>query len=205
MKKLLVASILGLSAVASTSYGQGLIHFANYFSSSSPLITYASANVPAGKANLAVGSSFQAQLGYFIGSTADPLQLTWLTFVNGGNSSPVVFGLGNTVNDGDAGLGAGWFDGGSVSIPGINAGNAGNITFAVRVFNGGSWAAGTVEGQSSLFTGGAQATSSSPVPDLPQGGWQNFTVTNVAAVPEPSMFALAGLGSAALLIFRRRK
>jgi hypothetical protein len=32
-----------------------------------------------------------------------------------------------------------------------------------------------------------------------------FSVFNAVAVPEPSTFALAGLGLASLLIFRRRK
>jgi len=46
--------------------------------------------------------------------------------------------------------------------------------------------------------------ASSPIPNPPATGWpaQDLILTTV---PEPSVFALAGLGAAALLIFRRRK
>jgi hypothetical protein len=39
------------------------------------------------------------------------------------------------------------------------------------------------------------------------GGWQQWYLDKiqVSTVPEPTSFALAGLGAAALLIFRRRK
>jgi hypothetical protein len=48
--------------------------------------------------------------------------------------------------------------------------------------------------------GGAQ-----PAPSFPGTAFQSFNLYTIATVPEPSTFALAGLGAAALLIFRRRK
>lgn len=53
----------------------------------------------------------------------------------------------------------------------------------------------------------AQPTPTSPKISDAAGGFANvdLVLNTVEAVPEPSTFALAGLGAAALLIFRRRK
>jgi hypothetical protein len=59
-------------------------------------------------------------------------------------------------------------------------------------------AAGAPNGISTIFANGV-AAAPTPTPDL------TGMPAVIIAVPEPSSFALAGLGAAALLIFRRRK
>jgi hypothetical protein len=64
-----------------------------------------------------------------------------------------------------------------------------------------AWKAGTIlGGTSGTFTVAAVGGLVNTPPVLT--GWQSF---NIYIVPEPATVALAGLGGAALLIFRRRK
>jgi len=64
-----------------------------------------------------------------------------------------------------------------------------------------AWQAGLIAaGVSGIFHSSAPVGGTGAVPNLV--GLQSF---NLFLVPEPSTFALAGLGAAALLIFRRRK
>lgn len=61
---------------------------------------------------------------------------------------------------------------------------------------------------SALSTGGLHWTQDTGTDLLPAALLKSATAYNglaLAPIPEPSMFALAGLGAAALLIFRRRK
>jgi len=62
-------------------------------------------------------------------------------------------------------------------------------------------AAGFASGKSALFT---VSNLGDGVLDFP-ADMANFRSFNLTIVPEPSTFVLAGLGTAALLIFRRRK
>jgi hypothetical protein len=77
--------------------------------------------------------------------------------------------------------------------------------------SGSSYATATTKGSSSLFASAPLGGVSAP-PNLGVTvggnyiGLQSFNIAGAATtVPEPSSFALAGLGAAALLIFRRRK
>lgn len=105
------------------------------------------------------------------------------------------------------GAAAGFVNGVTVAVPNVAGGPGGpGATFQVLAWDnqGGtitSYAAALTRGESTVFSitgplGGG--------PQLPPNltGWTSF---NIAPVPEPSTFALAGLGAAALLIFRRRK
>jgi len=207
MKKTLALAILGAVAGVATSYGQGTVGFFNYFASTSPTINYSAnaALVPAGKAGLALGGSFAAELGWFNGVTADPNQITLVA------SSLTYFSFnGPTANgtaDGDVfnaahplGSGAGWYLGPNVSLTGTGVGSV--VTLDVFVFNGGSIAAASVGGNSGLFQvtlggGGVPPASLATAP--------NISVVNTGPVPEPSIFALAGLGAAGLMTLRRNK
>ena len=69
-----------------------------------------------------------------------------------------------------------------------------------------AWSAGLIiAGRSAPFNlasiGGANNSPPNIVSSIPGEGLQSFSIV----VPEPASFALAGLGAAALLIFRRRK
>lgn len=92
-----------------------------------------------------------------------------------------------------------------VPILGVAAG--GVATLEVRVWDirtGSSFANAGSNGRSGLFQsnplGGTGPNGPVLTPDMT--GWTSFSLS---AVPEPSSFALAGLGAAALMIFRRRK
>jgi len=65
-----------------------------------------------------------------------------------------------------------------------------------------AFAAGVNTGKSPLYTIVSTGQTDPTVPSLDN---INFAAFTVQAIPEPSTFALAGLGAAALVIFRRRK
>jgi len=188
MKKTLLIGIVALSAAAS-SYGQGII-FGNYNGGNfiGAPISYAASNVPTGKAGLAIGSDFSATLSYFNTLTSSFVQI----------GSPVAFfGI-----DGNLGSGAGYWFGGGALIPGWTSGA---VTIRVDVANTvaiGSYGVGTLVGSSGPFSITPVVSTNPNYPDFSTTTYSAFTV---AAVPEPSTFALAGLGLASLLIFRRRK
>jgi hypothetical protein len=68
-------------------------------------------------------------------------------------------------------------------------------------------AAGKYAGEGSIFNMTAGLSTKLPYPGINNGGGTTWTAApiTVSLIPEPSTFALAGLGAAALLIFRRRK
>ena len=189
MKRQIVASILGIAAsVASvaSSYGQGSVLFKNYGDTTAAAIRYAASNVPAGKENQYVGSTFNVQLLYTLG--------------NGGTGSTPVGSLTQcfSTDAPDQASGAGFFNGGAVTIPDYTAGA---ISFTVRAFNGADYASSAISGSTS-FTLAAISTGIA-LPGEFGAAMQGFTVAGI--VPEPSTFALIGLGTGALLFFRRRK
>lgn len=176
---LLASSLLGLAA-----YAQGTVNFVNVNSG-------AGLNAPIflNDGTTKVGSGFTAELmaGASAGSLASVATTGFLT-----------------------GAGAGYFQGGTVVIPGV-AGGA-NAFLQVRVFatSSGSFAAASAAGllntygQSGVFSVATGNPGASP-PIVPAvlTGLTSFNLN--PAIPEPSSLALAGLGAAALLAFRRRK
>ena len=96
----------------------------------------------------------------------------------------------------------------TLAVPGIPAGGTG--TFQIRAWdNGGGTlltydaaiANGRVAGKSALFDVSGLGDGVLTLP----ADFANFRSFNIGPIPEPSTFVLAGLGAAALVIFRRRK
>jgi hypothetical protein len=71
-----------------------------------------------------------------------------------------------------------------------------------------AWTKGTIAaGKSAMFITTAIGGDTTPIPNMnnDKGNPGGMTSFNLYFIPEPSTFALAGLGAAAMLIFRRRK
>jgi len=210
MKKILVSAILGLAAIASVQ-AQSAIQLYTYGTAqeTAPGIVYgATANGTSG-AGVTTG-------GYTVGYYYSVGDVTVAanaftgggTTVSGANNGTLV-GSGLTLASGvgaTTALGAdgpGQYNSASASvIPGLNS--TATITVVLVAYSGASYEAsgtgGTYRGHSAAFTMPANA---SPAFALFTGNFAPLFAVN--AVPEPSTFALAGLGLASLLIFRRRK
>jgi hypothetical protein len=174
MKKILA---LALTMVAASSFAQGTISFLNN----------ASTLVKVGAVNAAVGSTFVQLFQVGEGYLGSPV-----------NISPV----------------AGRFNGGTVVA---DVAEGAPVTLQVRAWSSSfptfeaansSLQLGVFTGISSSWTQPTGAPSAVPavtpvsIVGLPTY-FTGVTLSQVV-VPEPSTFALAGLGAAALLIFRRR-
>jgi hypothetical protein len=202
MKKALVASLLGIALNVASSYGQGYIVMENYqlVNGTTPVfsgVTYGSQS---------------AKNGQFVGA-ASGFTLDLLYSLSGGTPGTLAAGSQASFfqNSHDGGTpttdGAGTFFGPTVTIPGYTSGP---VNFVVEAFNGSDYASSAVRGQSATFTINSLQTNPLLAPDdllqLNGGttptGLQAFSVN---PVPEPGIFALAGLGAAALMAFRRKK
>jgi len=189
MKKL--AAILCLSALTTGAFAQGLVNFVNGPQS---LI---SANIGGNVASIS-GAAGSYYFGLVTSTNGAPGTFTF-TGVYGTNS----------------GVAAGRFSGGNgVTVNGWGAGVT--LSYAVvgwssslgATFNN-AWLTkaptGGLFGESAIATGSAGGGPQALPPLQPFGGTGIPTGFTLTSVPEPSSMALAGLGAAALLIFRRRK
>jgi len=92
----------------------------------------------------------------------------------------------------------------TLPVPGVPAGGTG--TFQIRAWDnstGATYALATTKGKSALFDVSGLGDGVLTLP----ADFANFRSFNLvgSVIPEPSTFVLAGLGAAALVIFRRRK
>jgi hypothetical protein len=199
MKKLLATTLAG-GLLATAAYGQGTVNFKNYFGSptTDPAVLFY------GGASKVTGTQYTA------GLEAGPA--TGGEVLVAGASAPFF----------TQAAGAGFFQDGVVSIPNV----AGGALAFMKVLVWDTTLNGTTTGAT-----WAQAQAYSLAQNLPNvAGWSaEFSVTTgdpnavppgvpallnsgvnplksfQMGIPEPSTFALAGLGAAALMIFRRRK
>jgi len=205
MKKALVAAILGFALTVTNSHAQGYIAMHSYVVVSGTPVFSAVTYGPSASAglvgkNVGVNSGFKADLLFSLdGGTTYTLAAGSQTGFWPGSSDG-----GTPTTDG-----AGVFFGPTVAIPGYTSGPA---SFIVEAYNGSSYAAsltgGQFTGKSAPFTIGSLQTN----PNLVPGDVLNIVGTTatgmqpfVVNVPEPSIFALAGLGAAGLMAFRRKK
>lgn len=177
MKKTLLT--LALVATAAVSFGQGKITIGN---DSLHLITDGVNPIPT--------------TGGFSGLT--------LTLMAGADAGSLTL---RTTIVGDAITSPALSDGRINNTPFTLSGIAGGTTAYIQLLFSGTIGGNQVNGASPVFTvtAGSFAPSSLVLHGAPGNStWADGPLA-VTAVPEPSSMVLAGLGSAALLLFRRRK
>ena len=204
--KTLVVTAAATVATASGAFAQGSVNF-----SDAPLLSVGvQVGVPGQAANWYVGT-YSIELWELNGTTAptlppanpySALTTDGFTLIKG------FYGL--TMTAGNPGV----FALGEVDYGGVTP-KGGSATFAIAAWNSAynTWVA-AVSGQDVAFRGGVVDFvnptgdyTKTPTPDIPPDltGWDATGNSLIMSVPEPTTFALAGLGAAALLIFRRRK
>jgi hypothetical protein len=186
MKRILLASVLGIAAsvaMVASSQAQGHIRFDNYVYPGEP-VRYGNLPPPGYNPGDVVMDT-SVVIGLYAGAglltDSSGLQLLRTTTI-------LAEPLYNT---------GGWYFFGDVIVPTqIWPGPDSIVTFQVRGWNG-MW---DVTGASALWaeTDGIVSVTTAPYP-LTIG-----PMPLVLNVPEPSLFALAGLGATALCFFRRR-
>jgi len=203
MKKLLLSLTIGVLSVA-TMYGQGRVAFNNqstFANADAVIVGVNNQGASGGAAGNGIGSpSYSVQLRWVAGTIGTQAAFEAANPTSSGVFSGAIF-LAPT---GPLSTFAGFFDAGVVPI----GATLGNYTMQARAwFSTGfatydlAVAGGRNTGQSGLFNVNVTAA---PTP-VNSTIFPGFTVGAAPIVPEPSTFALAGLGAAALLFLRRRK
>lgn len=190
MKKLLLSALLvGLTASA---FAQGQVNVREIFNTDpSPTATSNGQIFRNGVLNPA-GSDFN--LAFYGGATAGSLSL--------------LFTYSGSASAGISAAGAGtFFTPDIATIPGATA----NGFFQIEAWTGSATSYANFLANAGANFGAQSAVFQNPLGNpnaSPPGTPAELTgmpAINMITVPEPSSFALAGLGAAALLIFRRRK
>jgi hypothetical protein len=198
MKKLVIAGLMSAS-LAIGAFGQGSINVSD-------------ANSTGGLAYTTAGNYYSGTYGLevlYLNASAVPTSLT------GANTDyALLSGLGFTsahvyANQTITSANAGVFTLGELDIAGVSTAGA-SVVLALAAWNNSSatWATGTaasgaLAGVATFVNPTANYTAvPAPIPADLTGFTTDLVMTTV---PEPTTLALAGLGAAALLIFRRRK
>jgi hypothetical protein len=201
MKRKLIAAIVGIvtsAGLVGSAHAQGFVTFGNY-NSGAPVL-YGAGNTAGGTVGAGVNTQFTAGLWYFLGTTT-------LAAGNGKDLLPAGWELASVNAQFNTGqfagaAGVGYFVGtGANSTATIPDYVSGPITFSVLGYDGGSYVAANNRGHSAGFTLSSIATGTGAVGEFGPG----LTSFSVFPVPEPSIFALSGLGAAALMLIRRKK
>lgn len=204
MKMAIIMSVLGTAAclLANQTRAQGFITFCNY-SFNSPSnpgqlvtapVTYQGPSFGGYTDGETIGQPFTADLVYSLDGGAN--------YVDAGITTSFLFPSGTPVASGGGLFGnlANY-----VQIPGYTSGQ---VDFIVLVYNGASYGASTMIARSEVAVASQLAT---PNNMLPVGDLFDSRMTTplapfaIAAIPEPTMLAVGGLGLLALLARARRK
>ena len=189
MKKALVSAILGLATLTPSVHGQGVVFLYNY---SQP-----------GTAISVNGIPIQTAWGYHVGlywalsSVQSAVAQNAAMAGDQGQGQIPVLSLSPTTTTFIVGY-PGLF-GGSGAQPVVLTGAVNQtVTLVVVAYNGANYNSSTVRGHSAAFEMPANASPLTPhdVGEFMQG----FNIT----IPEPTTFALMGLGLAGLLFFHRK-
>lgn len=202
MKRALVAAILGMTACV-TSYGQGVIQFNNYQSTTFQQVKYANnAALLALSGQAVVSPTVQLQLFWAVGTFVDTA-----TFLGAATAGVTTF-----INPTFSYQGGGYYNGPNQTLAGWNAISAPNVTFMVRAWEstgGLTYANANIKGQSTLWTEGPGADANSKGIQPAANPAQYFNVgppaMTIDLVPEPTSLALVGLGLGSMLFARRRQ
>lgn len=189
--------------VAASVFAQGTVNFANQSSVLGVTKNVTFLNVPGVADGTAISTN--ANSLNFFGLKA---QLFYGGVANEGSLIAVTTAPASLRGSTSTSIGT-WF-GGTRTLTGFNTPGE-VVQLQVRIWDtslAADWATATQPGYSgligkSVIFGYTIPTSPTPAPaDFIMGNFAGFTVS---PVPEPSSFALAGMGLASLLILRRRK
>jgi PEP-CTERM motif len=226
MKKLIALTTITAAIVATSAFGQGFVQFTTGKSQAWDGFTTAGSSALSSKVNVALFWAAQGStptVASLLASTPTSGNSTtvesytaaqaWTDILNGG------FTLGQNASSGNANViqltaangGIQYFGGSGFNLAGTAANTAyamyfvsWDATYATPALaaaaNGG---AGAAVGWSSVFTYTTVANTGTP--SSMSGLAPQFGTFVPVSAPEPSTMALAGLGGAAMLLFRRRK
>jgi len=207
MKKSIILSVLGLTAAAVSSYGQGSVAFDTYSAGPGSAGIQTTYGAGTGQAGTGIGSTFTGELLWSsvnipdVATTANVLQGTALT--SGWNVGLTTkFDIGNAA--GATGLGY-ISDPNNYTLTLTALQNPGTTVYLeIVAFTGASYASTGFSGHSASFVSSLVSGTT-----LPSGQQLNnllpFSVYTVVPSPEPTTLALAGLGGLASLVALRRK
>lgn len=176
-----------MAAATTTAFGQGGIVIGNYKAPFNSVIWGTGGTAPTGTDVLSTqGVSLSIWFGEGV-LTADQLVLnvptTWNIQAEGGGY-------------------AGYYGPTTVSLPGWSPGET--WTFQIRASGNSTFGAvDTTTSRSAVWTESANIADIGGTPPGPPGV-SSQSIGFAVNVPEPTTFALAGLGAASLMIFRRR-
>jgi len=200
MKKTVLIA-LATAGIALGAFGQGAVLIDNTVASGGGPALDTAGNFFAGPFGLEVWLKNVTSVPSGINNAANNLTAYANLVANGFTLQHTYTGKNSSPNPG-----AGYVALGELDM--ATATKGGNVVLALAMWTGaGNAFAGAPKAGVFAFVQPTADYTALPAPTIPTlTGWSSdLVMTTVTVVPEPSTFALAGLGAAALMIFRRRK